>query len=286
MGDLTVRLTTRLERGETILFLVLVMLALPSSASANTQGALHRAGLVVRFGNGSVTARCVTFSEPSLAGLELLMRAGLSIVVDLNSSIGAGVCKIGTEGCDRGKSCFCQCEGSTCAYWQYFHLQAERGEWKYSNLGASVYTIADGAVEGWAWGNNVAPPVMTLDRICASAPPAQAPTNAQITRAPTSVPTATPQPVTPTIAPTLAPAAASTIPETAPTALPTTSVPSATVPPASPTVTPASPTAAPTVSAAPQHTGASSPFASYALFGVIVLGLGTWLAIQAWRKAR
>jgi len=281
MGDVKMRLTTRLERGGTFLFLALVMLASSVQASVSAQTVQHHAGLVLRFGDGSVVTRCVSFGEPSLTGAELLMRAGLSVVLDLNSSIGAGVCKIGNQGCDRGKSCFCQCEGSTCAYWQYFHLQS--GAWKYSNLGAGVYQVYDGAVEGWAWGNNVAPPVMSLGQICAAAP---APVNVSPTPTRTpSAPTATPRPAMPTVSPTAAPV---TIPVASVTAAAT--VP-ATVPPTdSPTPQPTFPPAltqppAPTVVASPQNAGTTSPLASYVIFGVIVLGLGAWLVMQR-RKAR
>ena len=277
MGDWKTRLTTRLERGETILFLAL-LLALP--AVVNAQSATHRAGLVVRFGDGSVMTRCVSFNEPSLTGVELLARAGFAIRVDTNSSIGAGVCKINSQGCDAGKSCFCQCEGSTCAYWQYFHLQ--NGAWKYSNLGAGVYQLIDGAVEGWAWGNNVAPPVMMLDQICASGASATAPT-AVSTRPSQTVPSPTPQPATPTLTASAAPATATPASTTAPTALP----PTATVSPsASPTLLPASPTFMPTPMPPQQNAGVTSPVVSYAIFGVIVVGLGAWLAIQSQRKAR
>jgi hypothetical protein len=270
MGDWKTRLTARLERGETILFLALA-LAFPTAVSA--QDAAHRAGLVVRFGDGSVTTRCVSFDEPSLTGVELLTRAGFAIRVDANSSIGAGVCKINSQGCDAGKSCFCQCEGSTCAYWQYFHLQ--NGAWKYSSLGAGVYQLSDGAVEGWAWGNNVSPPVMTLDQICASGA-LTAPTAAPI-RSSQAVSLPTPQPATLTLTASAAPAST-----TAPTALP----PTGTAPPsASPTPLPASPTAAPTPIPPLQSAGVTSPVVSYAIFGVIVVGLGAWLAIQSQRKA-
>ena len=287
MGDVKMRLTTRLERGGTFLFLALVLLASGVPISVNAQAVQHRAGLVLRFGDGSVVTRCVSFSEPSLTGAELLMRAGLSVVLDLNSSIGAGVCKIGNQGCDRAKSCFCQCEGSTCAYWQYFHLQS--GAWKYSNLGAGVYQVSDGAVEGWAWGNNVAPPVMSLDQICAAAP---VPVNASVspTRA-ASAPTATPRPATPTASSTAAPVTIPAVSATAAATVPATVMPSATVPPTdlpAPqlTLTPA-PTLSPvpTVVASPQNAGTTSPLASYAVFGVIVLGLGAWLVMQR-RKAR
>jgi len=287
MGDVKMRLTTRLERGGTFLFLALVMLASSVPDSVNAQARQQRAGLVLRFGDGSVVTRCVSFSEPSISGAELLMRTGLSVVLDLNSSIGASVCKIGNQGCDRGKSCFCQCEGSTCAYWQYFHLQS--GAWKYSNLGAGVYQASDGAVEGWAWGNNVAPPVMSFDQICAAAP---APVNVSPTptRAP-SAPTATPRPAMPTALPTAAPVTLPAVSVTSAATVPTAVTPSATVPPTdSPTPQPTLPPSstrppAPTVVASPQNAETTSPVASYAVFGVIVLGLGAWLVMQR-RKAR
>jgi hypothetical protein len=272
MGDWIVRLTTRLERGETILFLVLV-LALPASVAA--QSASRRAGVVIRFGDGSVITRCVLFGELSITGVELLTRAGLSIRVDASSSIGAGVCKIEREGCDRGKSCFCQCEGSTCAYWQYFHLQ--NGAWKYSALGAGVYPVSDGAVEGWAWGNNVAPPVMTLDQICAAGQTSVAPAS---TRIPENMVTATLRPVTPT---SRAPEGA---PTASPTSIPVTAVPLTAIPLAAlPTLPTASPTPRPTFIPPPQNTVVPSSVLSYAVFGVIVLGLGVWLFVQARRKA-
>ena len=274
MGDWLVRLTTRLPRGETILFLA-VMLALPASVTA--QGAQHRAGLVIRFGDGSVITRCVSFGEPSISGAELLARAGLSIRVDTNSSIGAGVCRIEKQGCEAGRSCFCQCEGSTCAYWQYFHLQG--GAWKYSNLGASLYQVSDGAVEGWAWGNNVAPPVMSLDQICAAGQASAAPA---LTQAPRNTPTATMTPAaTATVAPTVALAASTAAPAIASV----TAAPSATVSPtAQPTLAPANPTLAPTATA-PQG-GNSSPAISLTVFGVIALALGAWLVVQSRKRAR
>ena len=286
MGDVKMRLTTRLERGGIFLFLALVLLASGAPTSVNAQATTHRAGLVVRFGDGSIVTRCVSFGEPSLTGAELLMRSGLSVVFDLNSSIGAGVCKIGNQGCDQGKSCFCQCEGSTCAYWQYFHLQS--GAWKYSNLGAGVYQVSDGAVEGWAWGNNVAPQVMSLDQICAAAP-AQA--NVSPSPAHASASTTTPRPTTPTVSPTAVPITTTTVSATAVAAVPATARPSATVPPTNlsapqPTLPPV-PTQPPTPTdvESAQNAPTTSPLAAYAIFGVIVLGLGAWLVMQR-RKAR
>jgi hypothetical protein len=288
MGDVKLRLTTRLERGGMFLFFALV-LAGSMPLGVNAQAATHRAGLVVRFGDGGVVTRCVSFSESSLSGAELLGRSGLLVVLDLNSSIGAGVCKIGNQGCDRGKPCFCQCEGSTCAYWQYFHLQG--GAWKYSNLGAGVYQVPDGAVEGWAWGNNVAPPVMSLDQICA----ASALVNVSPLPTRASTPTATLRSPTPTVSPTAVPVMISAASATAVAAVPATAVPSAipsaTVPPtSSPASQPTLPLAsaqssAATVAVSAQNAPITSPLAAYVIFGIIVLGLVAWLVMQR-RKAR
>jgi len=250
------------------------------SASALAQSAPHRAGLVIRFGDGSVITRCVSFSESSLTGLELLQRAGLSLRVDTNSSIGAGVCKINHQGCDAGQSCFCQCEGSTCAYWQYFHLQ--NGAWKYSNLGASAYRIADGAVEGWSWGDNVAPPVMTLDQICAAS--SGVPTTAPVvptarpstTAFPSPTLTATPQSATPTLRVQASVSVAS------PTAFPSAT----SLPTKSPTLPSASPTWTPALSSPTPDVDTSSPVATYAVFGILILGLGVWLVIRTRRRSK
>jgi hypothetical protein len=276
--DRLARLTLRLK-GEAFLFLAMLVLIVPVSAMAQT--APRRAGVVVRFGDGNVVTRCVAFSEPSLTGMELLTRAGFALRVDTGSSIGAGVCKINSLGCDAGKACFCQCEGASCAYWQYFHLAD--GAWKYSVLGAGLYQVADGAVEGWSWGNNILPPVMSLEQICAGAPAQPAPTNTpSATIPPTLAPTFTPRPPTPTTAP----ATVAATPVSSPTGIPATMTPVATATPtAAPTLLPASSTATPTIIPPPRNTGVPSPVVSYVAFGIIVLGLGAWLVLQSRRKA-
>jgi len=171
--------------------------ALPAQANGP-----NRAGLVVRFGNGSVWSGCITFSEPQITGLELLRRSGLSLIIEEGGVYGGAVCKIGSDGCDFPyTSCFCQCEGADCLYWAYYHWQ--NGAWQYSNVGAGNYWVRPGDVEGWAWGsgtygvNGALPPAVTFDQVCP--PPA--------TNTPTPLPTATwtPTPLstsTPTRTPT------------------------------------------------------------------------------------
>jgi hypothetical protein len=137
-----------------------------------------RVGLVVKFSDGDVFTSCIDYSGPGMTGEDVLDASGLPTVKQIYPGLGAAICKIGSDGCDypNPDSCFCECEGATCEYWAYFHLDQQAGEWIYSGMGASWNTVEAGDVEGWAWGNgevggsDVAPPLMTFEELCA--PPA------------------------------------------------------------------------------------------------------------------
>ncbi len=159
----------------------------------------HKAGLVIRYGNGHVETYCVSFDAPAITGVDLLQRAGVHVVVDPTSSFGQAVCKIKGEGCDYPlDDCFCQCQnlGQTCTYWAYYHLKA--GQWVYSGEGAGTYKVHDGDVEGWAWGqgsagSGVEPPLISFDQICGSSTsPIPSPTPTPPKPSPSPLPTASP----------------------------------------------------------------------------------------------
>jgi hypothetical protein len=163
----------------------------------------NRVAVIVQHGDGSVITRCVEFGEPEITGYDVLTRAGFEVAANFDSGFGAGVCAIDGEGCPAD-NCFCQCQGSPCLYWIYHHLV--NGQWVYSNVGASTYTVQNGDVEGWAWGEGspeggAQPPVIPFDQICA--PPATD----------TPAPTATPIPPTATPVPPTAPPTSPTPPE-------------------------------------------------------------------------
>ena len=168
---------------------------------AQAQEGGHRAAVVVRFGDGSVQTQCVRFSEASISGAELLRRAGMTLTIDTSAGMGAAVCSINGQGCTYPtQSCFCQCRGSNCQYWAYYHWTG--GGWSYSQTGASAYQIQDGALEGWAWGpgnwvSGAVPPTIGFGDICVAA--TATPT---VTPTPTATPTRT---VTPTASPTFTP---------------------------------------------------------------------------------
>lgn len=162
---------------------------------------LHYAGVVVDFGDGRVESRCVTFSEASISGYELLTRSGLNATVAVDGP-GVAICAIDSVGCPAN-DCFCQ---SPPTYWSYWHQQA--GAWGYAAAGSSTYQITDGMVDGWFWGDaSRTPPLLPLEQICDLPAPATAtPPPATATLTPS------PLPPTPTSAPTLVPATATPVP--------------------------------------------------------------------------
>lgn len=153
----------------------LLPLARLSPAAAAQEGP-NRAALVVRFADGAVETRCVSFATPAISGADLLTRSGLPTIVNLNSGLGGAVCSIKGQGCAfPGQDCFCRCQGSACEYWAYYHL-SDRG-WVYSDVGAGNYQVADGAVEGWSWGkgnftSGTEPPAARFADICSVTAPA------------------------------------------------------------------------------------------------------------------
>ena len=204
-----------------LLGLVLVVVAVHTGAASDDTRAQgtgpHRAGVVVQFGNGEAFASCVSFSEPSISGYDLLRRSGLTVVAEPRGGLGAAVCKINDarrqNGCDfPADDCFCQCTNpaGNCQYWAYYHQQ--NGAWVYSDVGGGGWQVSGGMVDGWAWGegeinqSGAVPPLLGFDHICvpAQASPTPTPTTQPtFTPTPTFIPTSTPTfTPTPTLTPT------------------------------------------------------------------------------------
>jgi hypothetical protein len=145
-----------------------VVLLVVSAAAARAQGGDNRVALVVRYEDGTVETKCISFSEPTLTGEELLQRSGLTAVIDYNALAGGAVCSIQGLGCSV-QDCFCRCQGADCRYWAYYHWVD--GSWQYSQVGATGSQIKDGAIEGWSWGpgnfvSGTEPPVVKFEEIC------------------------------------------------------------------------------------------------------------------------
>ncbi|HQX11615.1 MAG TPA: hypothetical protein PKY66_14445 [Thermoflexales bacterium] len=176
-------------------------IAMSRPASAQAQ---NRAGLVVAYANGAIETRCVTFSEASITGYEMMRRSGLAFSAQV-SGLGAAMCKIGDQGCSYpAQSCFCKCENpaSGCGYWIYG--QWSGSSWRYAGVGAVARTITDGQIDGWVWdvvnadAAAVRLPAVTLGQICApqAAPTGSPPTVSAPTRVVVTAPPSTRAPAT------------------------------------------------------------------------------------------
>jgi hypothetical protein len=172
----------------TIIYLPLLALVGASLPTVRAQTS-SQAGLVVRFGDGSVVTRCIEFSESEISGHDLLMRSGLNIVDAFDPSQGAAICSIEGKGCPASSCLTCDVPN----YWSYWHLAD--GSWVYSQAGASNRKVHSGDVDGWQWGSGDSPPVVPFDQICTPPPTATPqPTDTPIPPTATPLPTDTPQP--------------------------------------------------------------------------------------------
>ena len=288
-----------------ILSLPLLVLLAPLPTQGQSSGG--RAGLIVKFGDGSVRTSCVAFEGESISSLELLQRSGLEVIAQPAGN-NAAVCKIGSDGCDfPAEPCFCTFgSGQEGLYWAFWRLGADG--WQYSSQGAGIRRIRDGEVDGWGWGNGnvqsgVQPPPIPFEQICPVAQPAPEPTvppptprptlapTPRPTARPSAAPTGRPRPTgtsTPEIAasaPSVTPQPASPTPSVTGAPAPTAASPTPTTAPAAASPTPTSPS----VIATTIVVGASrsaTPVASYAIFGVMLLGLLGAIGAVVWRRRR
>jgi len=209
-------------------------------------------GLVVHLGPDNVVSVCVPLGESEqMSGLDVLLASGLDVAASY-SSLGALVCAIEGVGC-AVDDCFCKSPET----WSYWHMMD--GEWVYSSVGASAYMVKAGDIEGWSWGGTEAPPVLSLEDICAAETQA------------------TPQPVEPTVAETTAEATA-TIERKAPATL--TVGAGATEAPTSVAETP---TTVPSLGA--EDAQASGVPIEYVILGLLVVALGVVLVVIRRRRA-
>lgn len=164
--------------------MLLPLLAALLPAVGNSSAA-SRAGVVIRYADGTVRSSCVTFDEASISGLELLQRSQAEVIAQPAPG-NAAVCKIGVDGCDYpAEPCFCKFGAANSGeYWAYWQLDG--AAWRYGQQGAGARRVGNGDVDGWAYGsgsveNGVQPPVVTFAEVC---PLAQAPSEASPSLAP------------------------------------------------------------------------------------------------------
>jgi hypothetical protein len=147
----------------TLIVVALGLLLLPQQATTSPTAPV--VGLVIAFPDGTTRRECVPYRQ-NMTGYDVLTASAYSttLVVDVSSTIGASICKIGDTGCTLDQGCFCQCVGATCNFWSYSVLTNDA--WRVSNLGATNRRPQPGEVEGWAWGSNAAPPPTSFNDVC------------------------------------------------------------------------------------------------------------------------
>jgi hypothetical protein len=186
--------------------LVLCAVALAGILPAAAQRP-NGAGLVVRFGDGSMIYAYVQFEEETISSEDLLYRSGLAVAIAPYSGLGAGVCMIDGEGCPSD-DCFCQSYTTPAHFW---HFYANDGGWHELLQGASSRSVGDGDIDGWSWtAGDSGLPSITIDEIALmngvdrnAPPPTETPTPEPTS---TPVPTDTPQPTANQPPPTNTPA--------------------------------------------------------------------------------
>lgn len=129
-----------------VLFSVQLYVANPLAADESSM-----AGLVVDYGNGTLTYAVVPLPEDEMSGMDLLRRSGLSLVSIEFGGLGDGVCSIEEHGCGVG-DCrrLCQTSDPNSPFWHYYVLSNE-GEWEFQPRGASSSKVVPGQVDGWSW---------------------------------------------------------------------------------------------------------------------------------------
>ncbi|HET7092374.1 MAG TPA: hypothetical protein VFI22_02825 [Thermomicrobiales bacterium] len=147
--------------------LALVVALLAAGTPGPATAAINHAGVVVREGDGSLFYAYVAFAEPAIDGIALLQRTGLPVVTVGFGGLGAGVCRIGPDGCPvpECRRNLCQSGRADAPFWQYFRQQTA-GDWRALTLGASATRVRDGDIDGWSWTAGAAMlPALTLDAL-------------------------------------------------------------------------------------------------------------------------
>lgn len=119
----------------------------------------HRAGLVIYYGDDSLFTTCISFTESTLSGLQLLERSGLAIQTATNPNQGTAVCKISDTG-SPSSDCF----GSMPDYWSYWQMGSNG--WEYAVTGAGQVKVSDGNVNAWSWGTGNPPALINFQNTC------------------------------------------------------------------------------------------------------------------------
>jgi hypothetical protein len=118
----------------------------PSIAGCAQASYAHHAALVVEHGDAAVVTVCVSFTEDSITGDQLLARSGVQYATADYGSTGKAVCQIDSEPVQYPPGCWT----ASSPYWAMF-VSRGGGSWAMSSLGISSQTFRDGDAEGFRY---------------------------------------------------------------------------------------------------------------------------------------
>jgi prenyltransferase beta subunit len=138
------RFYSRIWRALFGLFCASILVFSSSSSAAQSQ---NSASVIIRFADGQIINKQISFSEGAISGLEALRRTGFA----LEEQAGA-VCKVDRTGCPSS-DCFCHAKDLTqpLNYWGYYAWNGQ--QWQYAEQGAAQSQVTNGSVQGWSWGD-------------------------------------------------------------------------------------------------------------------------------------
>ncbi len=149
----------------------------PPMAGCALASTVHHAAFLAEHADGSVVARCVTFSSDAITGEQLLSLAGSQGVEYATAGYGAtgrAVCQVDNEPASYPSTCWT----ASSPYWAMFVSRAGGG-WTYSSLGISAQTFHDGDAEGFRYESQSAGTVPVSAAGVCPPPPSPTPTPAR-----------------------------------------------------------------------------------------------------------
>lgn len=145
-----------------LLTTILLPAAFAAAGNLSPTDTPNAADVVVDFGDGRTITRRVTFTTPTISGLQALQLSGLELTT-VDFSFGTAICAIEDVGCPA-TNCFCNAN----QFWGYKFWDG--AAWQDYMSSVSGSSIADGAVDGWAWGpSDSNPPPVTPAILSANA---------------------------------------------------------------------------------------------------------------------
>lgn len=151
-----------------ITFVVICALVL-MCATTSAQSAENEVGVIVDYGDESITWIWIPFAEEETPLIDLLEMTDLQMVTVGFGGMGEGVCQIDDTGCPAAdcRQRLCQTSSSS-PFWRIMELRD--GEWSMTGSGVSGIRVEDGDIYSLSWSaENPDLPIVSMDELAANA---------------------------------------------------------------------------------------------------------------------